>query len=179
VYLELSNHLNPYDQVNVFNQVFYTNLGFGGKPPAQEDASLYFPYSVLESRKGTAVSLGIVYILAAQQLQMPVYGVTLPQHFVLALTRRYLVENDFNRDLREEVLFYINPLNKGAIFSRNEVKVYLRKLNVEPQPAYYLPARAQEVIRYLLTELLKCYETLSMLNKAEEIGELLELFQEG
>ncbi len=176
IWLEMTDHLNEYDQVNVFNQVFYGNLGFGGKPTSQDDPNLFYLSNVIETKKGNAVSLGLLYSIISQQLDIPVYGVILPQHFIVAYTRQFLTVEDYQRDLRETVLFYINPLNKGVIFSRNEINIYLKKLALEQQTEYFVPASPVQVIKHLLQEMKTCYEHLNAKDKVKEMLQLLHLF---
>ena len=176
VWLELNYGLTPIEQINVFNHVFYSLLGFAGKSTNSPTSQGYYINQLLESKKGNALSLGILYLILAQDLDIPVYGVDLPRHFVLAYTKDYLEVLDKNEDLRDQVIFYINPLNKGTIFSRNEIILFLKKLDLEPQPEHFLPARNKKVIKVLLENLVQVYEEEGSAEKVEELYQLLALF---
>ena len=121
IWLELNYNQTPLEQVQIFNQVLYNYHSFKG----QQVSSDYFDYCinhVLETRKGCSMSVGIIYQILANDLNLPVYGVTLMRHYILAFCKKTIF--DFNTELylEREVMFYINPINKGSIFSRNEIK---------------------------------------------------------
>lgn len=177
IWLELNYGLTPLEQINVFNHVFYSLLGFAGKTGNQSTSQGFYINQLLESKRGNALSLGILYLILTQDLDIPVYGVDLPRHFVLAYTKDYLEVLDANDDLRDQVVFYINPLNKGTIFTRNEIILFLKKQDVEPQPEHFLPCRNKQIIRILLENLLIVYDEEGATEKVKELQRLLSLFQ--
>jgi len=124
----------------------------------------------MESKKGNQISLAIIYATLAQKLDIPVYGVNLPQHFILG----YIDESK-----REEhefgVLFYINAFNKGAIFGKHDVDQFLRQLNLDPQPGFYAPCSNVEIIRRVIRNLISAYENAGATEKVEELKELQEI----
>jgi regulator of sirC expression with transglutaminase-like and TPR domain len=99
-----------------------------------------------------------------------VYGVNLPQHFILG----YIDESK-----REEqefgVLFYINAFNKGAIFGKHDVDQFLRQLNLDPLPGFYAPCSNVEIIRRVIRNLISAYENLGSKDKVEELKELQDI----
>ncbi len=72
-----------------------------------------FINNLLETKKGNHLSIGILYIILGQKLNIPVYGVNLPQHFILAYAGEISEERVKTAD-ENGVLFYINPFNKGC-----------------------------------------------------------------
>jgi hypothetical protein len=113
IWLELNHNLTPFEQINVFNHIFYGLKGYSGK--AGHDPNSYYINKVIESKSGNAVSLGIIYQILARELDIPVYGVNLPRHYVLAYCKTMLSEEELQHDQQKNVLFYINPLSKGVI----------------------------------------------------------------
>lgn len=176
IWLEMNYHLTPFEQVNVFNHVFYTLMGYTGKTGDKLDSNSFFINNVVEGKKGNALSLGALYLIIAQDLDMPVYGVDLPRHFVLAYTKTFLETLPEDLDLRDEVIFYINALNRGTIFTRNEILLFLKKMEKEPKDAYFLPRRNQEIVKILLQNLALTYKEEGELQKAKEVEELVALF---
>ena len=68
----------------------------------------------------------MLYLELAERLKLPIYGVNLPEHFVVAylmLPLQYLETVD-----DESVLFYIDPFNKGSLFQRSDIEDFLMKL---------------------------------------------------
>jgi hypothetical protein len=176
IWLELNHNLTPYEQINVFNHIFFGMKGYSGKTGS--DPNLFFINKVIETKTGNAVSLGIIYQMLARELDIPVYGVNLPRHYVLAYCKTFLSEEELAEDQQKQVLFYINPMSKGAIFTRNEVKSYLEKINIEESSQCYRPCTTKASIRLMLEHLSYIYEENSDDSKVKEIKKLIELFQE-
>jgi len=174
IWLEMNHNLTPYEQINVFNHIFYGLKGFLGKTGT--DSNAYFINKVLEAKSGNAVSLGIIYQIIARELDIPVYGVNLPRHYVLAYTKHFLSEEELAQDHQKEVLFYINPMSRGAIFTRNEVKSYLEKINEEESPQCFMPCTSKDTIKLALQHLEFIYKEENATLKAGEMRKLLNLF---
>ena len=100
------------------------------------------------------------------------YGVNLPQHFILG----YIDENEAEKEYG--VLFYINAFNKGAIFGKHDVDQFLRQLNLEPQPGFYSPCSNTEIIRRIIRNLISAYEKLGIIDKVEELKQLQDILTE-
>ena len=175
IWLEMNYHLTPFEQVNVFNHVFYTLMGFSGKTEEKPEVSSFYLNNVLESKKGNSLSLGVLYLIIAQDLDMPVYGVDLPRHFVLAYTKDFLETLTDDVDLRDQVIFYINALNKGTIFTRNEILLFLQKMEKEPNAEFFTPRSNKAIVKLLLQNLAHIYQEDGADSKAVEVNELANL----
>jgi len=174
VWLEQNYDLTPMEQVNVFNHILYTLKGFKGVTPSKPQSKDFYLNQVVDSKMGNSMSLGLLYLILAQELDIPIYGVQLPRFFVLAYTRNFI--HDFSEEnLQKEVVFYINPANKGTIFSRNEIKLYLEKANIEAQKEFFSPISNLEVIKALFGYLIEVYELENDLSSVEELKELRDL----
>lgn len=175
IWLELNYNQTPLEQIQIFNQVFYNYHSFKG----QQVSSDYFDYCinhVLESKKGCSISVGIVYQILANELNLPVYGVTLVRHYILAFCKKTIF--DFNAELylEREIMFYINPINKGSIFSRNEIKDYIEKLDAEQHDEFFVPADNLSILKEMLRNLIGIAEEKKETERVNELEYLLKLF---
>lgn len=151
IWLELHQYLTPFEQVSIINQIIFYYQNYQLVEPNEHQLSYYHLDSVLKIKKGNSLSLGILYLVLAELLHIPIYGIFLPKQFILAYCKDY----SFNKNLgQDDVLFYINPMNKGAVFTRNEIKDYLQVLGLEPENKYFVPWSNTEIIRSQL-EILK------------------------
>lgn len=148
IWLELNSNYDTLQNISLFNHVFYNVLGFHGDYNNKMNTKDFFVNSVLETKYGNSISLGILYIILAQQLELPVYGVNLFRHFVLAVNQHFIF--DFSHVNEHDVLSYLNPINKGIRFSKNDILKYLKASNIEAQKTYFLPSTPQQVIKELL-----------------------------
>lgn len=174
IWIELNHHFSPHEQINVFNHVFYSLKGYSGIQTHRPET--YFLNKVIENKSGNAVSLGILYQILAQELDIPVYGINLPKHYVLAYCKTFYSNDEMNYDLQKEVLFYINPVIKGTLFGRNEIKSYLEKIKLEETPSCFKPCSPKETIKIALNYLLLSYLEEKNKDKIEEIKQIIALF---
>ena len=177
IWLELSEDLTALEKIKVLNHIFFDVHGFKGNK-----ADYYAPHNsylnkVLETKKGNPLALGIIYILLAQSLNLPVYGVNLPEHFVLAYTNELNSEKISFID-RNAVLFYINPFNKGAVFTKREIDAFIKKTRYESKESFYYPCTNIEIIRRLIANLINSYEKLGYPEKIEELKVLIDILDE-
>lgn len=169
IWLGLQYEMSSIEKVKLINHIFYNVYGFGGNTKNHLDPQNSFISQVMESKKGNQISLAIIYSTLAQKLDIPVYGVNLPQHFILG----YIDES--KREEHEFVLFYINAFNKGAIFGKHDVDQFLRQLNLDPQPGFYAPCSNVEIIRRVIRNLISAYENAGSTEKVEELKQLQEI----
>jgi hypothetical protein len=76
------------------------------------------------------------------------------------------------------VLFYINPINKGAVLGRKEIEYFVKQQKLEHRFAYFEPCSNIETIRRVLNNLVIAYEHAGQLVKIEELRGLLDILDE-
>jgi regulator of sirC expression with transglutaminase-like and TPR domain len=172
IWTGLQYEMSSIEKIKLINHVFYHQYGFSGNTKNHHDPQNSYLNQVLESKKGNQISLAIIYATLAQKLDIPVYGVNLPQHFILGYIDEHNAEKEYG------VLFYINAFNKGAIFGKHDVDQFLRQLNLEPQPGFYSPCSNTEIIRRIIRNLISAYEKLGTMDKVEELKQLQEILIE-
>ncbi|MFH1159360.1 MAG: transglutaminase family protein, partial [bacterium] len=72
------------------------------------------------------------------------------------------------------VLFYINPFNNGAVFTRREIELFVRQMKLKPEPSFFAPCTNVDIIHRLINNLVLTYTQLGNAEKVEELKELLE-----
>jgi regulator of sirC expression with transglutaminase-like and TPR domain len=154
IWLELNNDLTSLEKIKVLNHILYGVHKFEGVKIEEGNLQPNHINILLESHKGYPVSLGALYIILAQSLDLPVYGVDLPQHFIVAYTRTPV---DEKKPLMQpsDVLFYINPNSKGAVFTLKQIEYFLRQMKITQQPSHYLPCNNRVIIRRMMNEMLQ------------------------
>ncbi|MCU0384030.1 MAG: transglutaminase-like domain-containing protein, partial [Cyclobacteriaceae bacterium] len=166
VWLEFRPDLHPFDQIKVVNSVFFSKLKFGANTKNFHSPGNSLLNIVLETRKGNPISLCIIYLYVAQKLQLPVYGVNLPNLFVLTY------KNEGNQ-------FYINVFNRGLIFSKTDVENYIHELRLTPQNSFFEPCANLEIVRRSLRNLVMSFDKMGEHAKAEEVKEILLIIADG
>jgi regulator of sirC expression with transglutaminase-like and TPR domain len=161
VWLEFKPDLMPFDQVRILNSVLFNKLKFGANTKNFHSPGNSLLNTVIETRKGNPISLCVIYLLVCQKLSLPVFGVNLPNLFVLTY-----------RDERQAP-FFINVFNKGLIFSKQDIENYIHELHLTPQASFFEPCSNLEIIRRVFRNLIMSFNKMGEHEKAEEVKELL------
>ena len=172
IWIHMMNESSPPEQVKLINHVFYNIYGFSGNTTNHHDPQNSYISQVLETKKGNQPSLAIIYSIIAQKLDIPIYGVNLPQHFILA----YMDESQ-QSNFEGGVLFYINAFNKGFIFGRRDVDMFLKQLNLKSEKQFYEPCSNTDIIKRVLRNLISAYEQSGLPDKVKELNELMEIME--
>lgn len=172
---------NNIDKVQILNHVFFEQQGFHGDNSQYHYTDNSFINRVLERKTGNPISLSVVYLVVAQSLGLPVFGVNLPQHFVVGYCQlKEGFEGVKNMKMVgtedvDKVLFYINPYSKGQIFTKENVDAFLKVVNVTPQKQFYQPCGVKEIVKRMLRNLHFSYGEVQDLEKQQEVLQMMKL----
>jgi regulator of sirC expression with transglutaminase-like and TPR domain len=164
-WLSHRTYASPFEQVKNLNYVLFNKMNYSANlqnifAPGNSMINI-----VLESRKGNPISLCILYMLVANRLKMPIYGVNLPNLFVLTYKS-------------DETQFYINAFNKGLVFSKSDIDNYINQLQLATDERFYQPCSHLEMIQRILRNLHLSFEKLGETHKMQEIQSILDCIQD-
>ncbi|NND78047.1 MAG: hypothetical protein HKN39_07680 [Flavobacteriales bacterium] len=174
IWLELCENLTAFEKVNVINHILFEVYGFAGSKKNYHAPKNSFINAVLETKSGNPLSLAIIYMILAQSLDIPVYGVNLPNHFILAYKDENMIIEELREfepdiDHTEDVLFYINPFSNGSILHKSQINNFLQHLELEPEPKHFKPCSNVEIVRRLFNNLVYAYQKLGYTDKVDEV----------
>jgi regulator of sirC expression with transglutaminase-like and TPR domain len=95
-------------KLRLLNHYFYRELGFSGNVNDYYDPDNSYLHRVISTRRGIPISLALVYMELAQQIELDVKGISFPGHFLMKLS----VQSG-------EII--LDPFN-GASLSREELE---------------------------------------------------------
>lgn len=171
-WLELNPNMTAFESVGVINKIFFGQYGFKGNASNYNSPLNSYINTVIETKKGNPLSLSILYSVVAQQLELPIYGVNLPNHFILA----YMDDNGISQFLSNSneygVLFYINTFSKGSLFQKDDIDQFLNSIQQTPEPGHFQPCSNSDILRRMLTNLISSFQQVG---HAEKVNELIEL----
>lgn len=162
VWTAFKNDLTPYEQIRAINNVLFNTLRFSANTKNFHSPANSMLSSVLDSKRGNPLTLCSIYLLVAKKLGLPIYGVNLPNLFVLTYKSA-------------DVTFYINAFNKGLIFNRKDIFNYLEQLKIEPKEDYFEPCAHLQIMLRMFRNLENSFEKLGESDKVQEIQELIAL----
>lgn len=174
IWLEINDYLTALEKIKLINHFIFEVHGFSGNVAGFHDNQNSFLKDVLDSKKGNPLSLSILYILIGRQLDLPIYGVNLPRHFVVAYLDPYRLTTPIEDS---PVLFYINPFSKGDVFGPSELSSFLEKINVSEKEEYFKPCDSKVILKRMLNNLIYAYTKADDIQKAEEIKRLSKLLK--
>lgn len=176
IWLELNNYLTPIEKINVMNSIFFNYYKQKGVEISYENPDQFLINKTLESRKGNAVSNGIIYLTLCHLLDIPVKAVNIPRQFILGyMDDTYEVNPSGNA--ADRIKFFIDPLT-GQMYSHKDIESYFKRLSVPPVPSYFRPLSNKKVIQFLLEELSKCFDNDRNYYKMDELLSLSNLLDE-
>lgn len=164
-WVAFQNVQHPIDQIRRLNSIFFEKLAFKANVNNFHSVNNSMINQVLESKKGNPISLATVYMLIAQKLKLPVFGVNLPNLFILTYKS-------------EEITFYINVFNRGVIFSKPDIDNYLKQLKLPQNDVFYSPCDNLAILRRMLHNLMQSFEHAAQGEKIPELIELLAILGE-
>jgi len=164
VWTSFKSDLLPYDQVRIINDVLFSRLRFAANTKNFHSPANSMLSSVLDSKRGNPLTLCCIYLLVSKKLGLPIYGVNLPNLFVLTYKST-------------ETTFYINAFNKGLIFSRRDIVNYLDHLRIEPRDEYFEPCAHLQILLRMLRNLAQSFGKLGETDKVAEIQEMMAILE--
>jgi len=123
----------------------------------------YLP-SVLDRGLGIPISLGSIAILVGQRLQLPVYGVGTPGHFLCFYGEPAIPSGAF-----------FDPFSGFVRISRVEVERRIREAGAVPQPWMFSPVNEREIVARTLRNLIAIFRTTGAAENADRLLGWLEV----
>jgi regulator of sirC expression with transglutaminase-like and TPR domain len=177
IWLELNNYLTPLEQINVITSILYNYYKQKGIEFAYNNPDDYLINKALESKKGNAVSNGIIYLVLCELLDVPVKAINIPRQFIMAY---FDPQHDLLNPVghaSEKINFYVDPLN-GQMYSHQDVENYFKRISVSPTASYFRPMNNKKIIQFLLKELSKCFDNDRNRYKMDELLSLANLLDQ-
>ena len=166
VWIDFKPEMHPDEQVKAMNSAFFSKLKFAPNTKHFHSPTNSMINQVLESRKGNPPTLCVLYMLIAQRLNLPIYGVNLPNLFVLTYKNTSGVQ------------FYINVFNRGLIFTTKDIDQYIDQLNLKRLDTFYQPCTNTDIVRRVLRNLTLAFEKIGDTERVQEVERILDTIQD-
>jgi regulator of sirC expression with transglutaminase-like and TPR domain len=156
--LDLSG--DPVQILSVMADYLFAEKGFTGDETNFHNPENSYLNRVLDRRKGSHISLSVVYLLLARRLRLPVTGIGLPGHFVC----RY-------QSSRQEV--YIDPFRKGRLLSKADCVKYVAQLRHPFEESCLAPMSSRRILLKICVNLHQIYTHLKSPAHSERLQRYL------
>jgi hypothetical protein len=175
VWLEFKNSLTSLEKITILNHIFFDHYKFRIDLDNLESPQNSYINRVLDTRKGNPISITIIYTLIARSLNLPVHYIDFDNNPLVGYFDKDMARLVNEEDNNNQILFYINPSNKGAIIGPKEVD-YIKQtsdLNDSKHPTEPCPDRI--IIKRLVEKLSSDYKQAGLLEKVNYLKEIAEI----
>jgi regulator of sirC expression with transglutaminase-like and TPR domain len=177
IWLELNSYLTPLEQINVVTSILYNYYKQTGVEISYSQPEDFLINKALETKKGNAISNGIIYLILCELLDIPVKAINIPRQFILAYFDPHYEIMNPTAHASEKINFYIDPLS-GQIYSHKDVENYFKRIAVPPTVSYFRQLSNKKIIQFLIEELSKCFDNDRNRYKMNELLSLVNLLDE-
>lgn len=174
VWLELNSFLTPLEQANVLSSIIYNYYNLKGVEVNYEQPDDFFIHKVLESKKGNALTNGILYQVMCDLLDINAKIINIPKQCIIAFYHSDYDASTYMGHPQDKIHFYVDATT-GQAFSHKDVENYFKRISVPPSPSYFKPQSHKRIIQVLLEEAAKCFDLPSNDYKQRELKLLAAL----
>ena len=176
VWLELNNFLTALEQANVLSSILYNYYNLKGVEVNYQHPDDFFIHKVLESKKGNAITNGIIYQILCTLLDIHAHIIQIPRQCIIAFYHSDYDPVLFEGNPKEKIHFFIDGAT-GQAFSHADIDNYFKRLSITPSSNYFKPQPAIKTIEVLLEELSKCFDNIEYQYKKNELLYLIDILQ--
>lgn len=123
-----------------FLKEVFNEFGFQGDTENYFHPSNAFLHTVLDRRRGMPLTIALVTLFLARRLDIELYGVNMPIHFLLMFSE-------------EGKRRYVDPFDQGEYLTINQCAVFLKRNGIILRPEHLAPASPADILLRLLRNL--------------------------
>ena len=177
VWLELNSFLTPLEQANVLSSIMYNYYNLKGVEVNYEHPDDFFIQKVIESKKGNALTNGILYQVMCDLLDIHAKIINIPKQCIIAFYHSDYDMATYVGHPQDKIHFYVDATT-GQAFSHKDVDNYFKRLGVTPVAGHFKPQSHKKIIQVLLREVAKCFDLPSNDYKQRELLQLADLLDQ-
>lgn len=159
-----SAQMSPEDAVDALATMLGGKLGLRGDQDQYDDPENSFLPRVLERRLGLPILLSVVYIEVGRRAGIPLVGLALPGHFVVAY-----------RHPPGEGRIVLDPFDGGRILEEADVEEIGIRSRAPITRDMFAPATPYVIATRMLRNLLGSYQRRSLWDKAHTVARLMQV----
>lgn len=158
--IRLTGITDPVQIVQTMTDYLFREQGFQGASMDIPDTS--YMNQVLDLKRGIPIALSAICLFLAHRLDLPIYGVGLPTHFIV----KYQTADT-------ELLF--DPFSGGTILTRSACIEFVTRIGHRFTEAYLDPVPDRYILARMLNNLIMIYSNLGEQAKAKRLLEYRRL----
>lgn len=163
------SEIYPLNVLELISKYLFKELGFKGNTKNYYEPDNSYINKVIDTRSGNPISLSVVYLLIAKRLNLPVYGINMPGHFILKYESGKADEE-----------YFIDPFNKGVLISVREASEYIKNSGNSGEEFIDIPylkgANENEILLRVMRNLIEAYKKENETSKSLQLEKLMLCF---
>jgi hypothetical protein len=172
IWLEFRNSLTSLEMITILNHIFYDHYKFKVDHFSPDSPHNCYLNRILETKKGNAVSIAILYTLIARSLNLPVHYIDFQKNPLVGYFDKDIAQMVHGKEIGHSVLFYINPSNKGAIIGPKEVDYIQHTSKLDDRAKLTEPCPDRIIIKRLIEKLVIAYNELGLQEKVNYLNDI-------
>jgi regulator of sirC expression with transglutaminase-like and TPR domain len=148
--------------VKAINRYLFVEQGFAGNTREYYDVENSYLNRVLERKTGIPISLGTVYLLVGKRLELPVFGVGMPGHF--------LVKYEADR-----FRIFVDCFNGGALLTQKDCARFLDQAGYGFDDRYLQKTPSRAILIRMIKNLVAIYNKMDDVPKATRLTRFIEI----
>jgi regulator of sirC expression with transglutaminase-like and TPR domain len=158
----LGRKVSAEETVKTINRYLFVEQGFSGNTTQYYDVDNSYINKVLERRTGIPISLSTVYLLIAKRLNLPVFGVGMPGHFLVKYdTGRYRI--------------FVDSFNGGALLTLKDCARFLEQAGYGFDERYLQKTSARTILIRIVKNLVAIYNKMGETTRAARLTRVIEI----
>jgi regulator of sirC expression with transglutaminase-like and TPR domain len=154
------------ETVKALSRYLFTEQGFRGNTKNYYEADNSYLNRVLDRRTGIPISLSTVYLLVGQRLELPIFGIGMPGHFLVKFeSERYKV--------------FVDCFNAGALLSEKDCARFLRQAGYGFEEKFLQKSSSCAILVRTLKNLIAVYHRLDQPVKEARLTRFVEILVNG
>jgi regulator of sirC expression with transglutaminase-like and TPR domain len=148
--------------VKTINRYLFVEQGFAGNTREYYDVDNSYLNKVLERKTGIPISLSAVYLLVGKRLELPVFGVGMPGHF--------LVKYEADR-----YRIFVDSFNGGALLTQKDCARFLDQAGYGFDERYLQKTPSRAILIRMIKNLVALYNKMDDRAKAARLTRFIEI----
>jgi regulator of sirC expression with transglutaminase-like and TPR domain len=158
----LDTHDDPLDIISTVSRFLSFERGFKGDIEDYYNPENSYINRVLERRTGLPISLCIIYLLVAKRLNIPLFGVGMPGHFLL----KY--------EVGEKEIF-LDPFRGAKLLSRADCRDFIEATGYGFREEYFSTVTNRQILERMIRNLMLAYRQKGESDRIQSLQSFLEI----
>lgn len=150
-------------KIRIVNHLLFYEKKFRGNIEDYYEPENSYINKVLDRRLGIPITLSALYLFIARRLDLPIYGVGFPGHFMLKFQSG-------------DKSYFVDAFNRGRVLSVRDVELFLTLNGYEFEESHTHAVQPREILARMIRNLVLIYHQNEERHKIETLEKIFSNF---